>query len=45
MAPLRIGILQVNHDKSVDIGDRSPEDSHRFRDRFDELNTRVRCRV
>ena len=45
MAPLRIGILQVNHDKSEDIGDRFPDDSHRFRDLFDELDTRFRYRV
>ena len=45
MAPLRIGILQVNHDKSEAIGDRFPDDSHRFRDLFDELDTRFRYRV
>ena len=45
MEPLRIGILQVNHDKSEDIGDRFPDDSHRFRDLFDQLDTRFRYRV
>ncbi len=45
MAPLRIGILQVNHDKSETIGDRFPDDSHRFRDLFDQLEKRFRYRV
>ena len=45
MSPLRIGILQVNHDKSEAIGDRFPDDSHRFRDLFDRLETRFRYRV
>ena len=35
MKKLKLGILQVNHDKSEDIGDRFPDDAHRFRDLFD----------
>lgn len=45
MKPFRLGILQVNHDKSVALGDRFPDDSHRFRDLFDRLDNRYRYRV
>ena len=38
MSRLRLGILQVNHDKSVEIGDKFPDDAHRFRDLFDALD-------
>ena len=45
MARIKLGILQVNHDKSKEIGDHFPDDSHRFRDLFDELDTRFSYRV
>ena len=35
MQKIKIGILQVNHDKSESIGDTFPDDAHRFRDMFD----------
>ena len=35
MKKIKIGILQVNHDKSETIGDTFPDDAHRFRDLFD----------
>ncbi len=35
MKRLRLGILQTNHDKSIDVGDAFPDDAHRFRDMFD----------
>lgn len=38
MNRLRLGILQVNHDKSIEIGDKFPDDAHRFRDLFDALD-------
>ena len=42
---IRLGILQVNHDKSESIGDRFPDDAHRFRDLFDCLPQRFRYHV
>ena len=41
---LKLGILQVNHDKSP-IGDAFPDDSHRFRDLFDAQDQRFTYRV
>ena len=45
MSFTRLGILQVNHDKSVSIGEKFPDDAHRFRDMFDELERQFRYRV
>ena len=45
MKRFRLGLLQVNHDKSVTIGDQFPDDSHRFRDLIDQLDRRYACRV
>ena len=45
MKKLKLGILQVNHDKSEDIGDRFPDDAHRFRDLFDCLESRFNYRI
>ena len=45
MDRIRLGILQVNHDKSETIGDHFPDDAHRFRDLLDEQEQRFRYRV
>lgn len=45
MDRIRLGILQTNHDKSVEVGDAFPDDAHRFRDLFDEQEERFRYRV
>ena len=45
MKKINLGILQVNHDKSEDIGDKFPDDAHRFRNLFDELETRFKYKV
>ena len=45
MARFRLGILQVNHDRSREIGDRFPDDLHRFRDLLDRLTMRFDYRV
>ena len=45
MKPLKLGILQVNHDKSESIGDRFPDDAHRFRDLFDDLPEKFKYRI
>lgn len=42
---LRLGILQVNHDKSVEVGDVFPDDAHRFRDLFDAREQRFDYRI
>ncbi len=42
---IRLGILQVNHDTSADIGNSFPDDAHRFRDLFDALEPRFSYRV
>lgn len=42
---IKLGILQVNHDKSVEVGDAFPDDAHRFRDLFDDQDQRFRYRV
>ncbi|MEX0371026.1 MAG: type 1 glutamine amidotransferase [Tateyamaria sp.] len=42
---LNLGILQVNHDRSVEIGDAFPDDAHRFRDLFDAQDQRFNYRV
>ncbi|WP_299726893.1 type 1 glutamine amidotransferase [uncultured Tateyamaria sp.] len=45
MARLKLGILQVNHDRSVEVGDAFPDDAHRFRDLFDAQDQRFSYRV
>jgi len=45
MNRINLGILQVNHDKSVAVGDAFPDDAHRFRDLFDQQEQRYRYRV
>lgn len=45
MNRIRLGILQTNHDKSIDVGDAFPDDAHRFRDLFDQQETRFQYRV
>lgn len=45
MERLRLGLLQVNHDKTETIGDHFPDDAHRFRDLFDEQEQRFRYTV
>ncbi len=45
MKKINLGILQVNHDKSEDIGDKFPDDAHRFRNLFDDLETRFKYKV
>ncbi len=45
MKRLRLGILQTNHDKSVEIGDAFPDDAHRFRDLFDAGDQRYQYRI
>ena len=42
---INLGILQVNHDKSRSIGDNFPDDAHRFRDLFDDLDQKYRYRI
>ncbi|MEO1557884.1 MAG: type 1 glutamine amidotransferase [Pseudomonadota bacterium] len=42
---LKLGILQVNHDRSVEVGDAFPDDAHRFRDLFDAQDQRFAYRV
>ncbi|MEM9870193.1 MAG: gamma-glutamyl-gamma-aminobutyrate hydrolase family protein [Pseudomonadota bacterium] len=45
MGRLKLGLLQVNHDRSVEVGDAFPDDSHRFRDLFDAQDQRFSYRV
>jgi len=45
MSRINLGILQVNHDKTVEVGDAFPDDAHRFRDLFDLQDQRFRYRV
>ncbi|MEO0380113.1 MAG: type 1 glutamine amidotransferase [Pseudomonadota bacterium] len=45
MSRLKLGILQVNHDRSVEVGDAFPDDAHRFRDLFDAQDQRFSYRV
>lgn len=45
MSRLNLGILQVNHDRSVEVGDTFPDDAHRFRDLFDAQDQRFNYRV
>ncbi len=45
MNRINLGIIQVNHDKSVEVGDAFPDDAHRFRDLFDQQEQRFNYRV
>lgn len=45
MRRIKLGILQTNHDKSVEVGDVFPDDAHRFRDMFDAQHDRFQYRV
>ncbi len=45
MKRIKLGILQTNHDKSVEVGDAFPDDAHRFRDLFDAQDDRFQYRV
>ena len=45
MTRFRLGILQVNHDKSPEIGDHFPDDAHRIRDLLDRLDIRFDYRI
>jgi GMP synthase-like glutamine amidotransferase len=45
MKRIKLGILQTNHDKSVEVGDAFPDDAHRFRDLFDQQDDRFQYRV
>lgn len=45
MQRIKLGILQTNHDKSVEVGDAFPDDAHRFRDLFDGQEYRFQYRV
>lgn len=45
MNRIKLGILQTNHDKSVEVGDAFPDDAHRFRDLFDQQQQRFTYRV
>ena len=45
MKKIKLGILQVNHDKSTEVGDAFPDDAHRFRDLFDEQEDRFQYRI
>jgi len=45
MKRIKLGILQTNHDKSVEVGDAFPDDAHRFRDLFDRQDDRFQYQV
>ena len=45
MKRIKLGILQTNHDKSVEVGDAFPDDAHRFRDLFDAQDDRFQYQV
>jgi len=45
MKRIKLGILQTNLDKSVDVGDVFPDDAHRFRDMFDLQDDRFQYRI
>lgn len=45
MERIKLGILQTNHDKSVEVGDAFPDDAHRFRDLFDAQDERFQYRI
>jgi len=45
MNRIKLGILQTNHDKSVEVGDAFPDDAHRFRDLFDAQEERFQYHI
>ena len=45
MRRIKLGILQTNHDKTVEVGDAFPDDAHRFRDLFDLQDERFTYRI
>jgi len=45
MNRIKLGILQTNHDKSVEVGDAFPDDAHRFRDLFDLQDHRFQYKI
>ena len=45
MTRINLGIIQTNHDRTVEIGDAFPDDAHRFRDLFDKQEQRFNYRV
>jgi len=45
MKRIKLGILQTNHDKSIEVGDAFPDDAHRFRDLFDVQDERFDYRI
>lgn len=45
MPRIKLGILQTNHDKSVEVGEAFPDDAHRFRDLFDLQDDRFTYRI
>lgn len=45
MSRIKLGILQTNHDRSIEVGDAFPDDAHRFRDLFDAQEDRFQYRV
>ena len=45
MRRIKLGILQTNHDKSVEVGDAYPDDAHRFRDLFNAHEIRFEYKV
>lgn len=45
MKRIKLGILQTNHDKTVEVGDAFPDDAHRFRDLFDAQEERFQYRI
>lgn len=45
MERIKLGILQTNHDKTVEVGDAFPDDAHRFRDLFDLQEERFQYHV
>lgn len=45
MSRIKLGILQTNHDKSVEVGDAFPDDAHRFRDMFDMQDDRFQYQI
>ena len=45
MRRIKLGILQTNHDRSIEVGDAFPDDAHRFRDMFDLMEERFHYRI
>jgi GMP synthase-like glutamine amidotransferase len=45
MTHIKLGILQAYHNKSETIGDKFPDDAHRFRDLFDTQKQRFQYKV